>query len=74
MGQQNVGRLSFIYAGEGQADDEGIPGDCQCGWLVIQACKLPFKSKYLPREKFNWSLNWTQTRIHDQYSNISFGK
>ena len=23
--EQNVGRLSFIYAGEGQADDEGIP-------------------------------------------------
>ena len=42
--QQSVGRLSFIYAGEGQADDEGIPGDCQCGWLVIQACKLAFKS------------------------------
>ena len=24
--QQSAGRLSFIYAGEGQADDEGIPG------------------------------------------------
>ena len=24
--QQSVGRLSFIYAREGQADDEGIPG------------------------------------------------
>ena len=50
--QQSAGRLSFIYAGEGQADDEGIPGkgisnaaDLQAGKSIQISSKGDFEQQ-----------------------------